>query len=129
MKQLQYKGKFDAKEASVDFQLPVISFIEDNTSIIYCPALDLSGYGNDEFEARTSLDTALEEYLTYTMNKKTLWSDLKKLGWMVKKNKQKAAIPPPMSELLEKNQEFSRIFNNLPFKKFNTGVRFPVVHA
>src|SRR5579872_6338264 len=108
MKQLQYKGKLNAKDASVDFQLPVISFIEDNTSIIYCPALDLSGYGNDEFEARASLDTVLEEYLTYTMNKKTLWADLKKLGWVIKKNKQKAATPPLMSELLEKNQEFSR---------------------
>jgi hypothetical protein len=128
MKQLQYKGKFDAKGASVDFQLPVISFIEDNTHIIYCPALDLSGYGNDEFEARASLDTVLEEYLIYTMNKKTLWTDLKKLGWSIKRNKQKPATPPPMSELLEKNQEFSRIFNTLPFKKFNTGVRIPV-HA
>jgi len=126
MKQLQYKGKFDAEDASVEFQLPVISFIDDNTSIIYCPALDLSGYGNDEFEARASFDAVLEEYLDYTIKKKTLWPDLKKLGWSIKKSRAKAATPPPMSQLLEQNKEFSRIFNNFPFKKFNTGVRLPM---
>jgi hypothetical protein len=128
MKNLQYHGKFNAESASIDFQLPLISFIDDNTQIIYCPALDLSGYGNDEGEAKASFDVVLEQYLSYTTNKKTLWTDLKKLGWIVKKSKQKTASPPPMSELLGKNEEFTRIFNNFPFKKFNAGVRIPV-HA
>jgi len=125
MKQMQYKGKFSGKKGQVDLQVPVISFIDDNTHIIYCPALDLSGYGIDETEARKSFDLALQEYLSYTINKGTLWNDLKNLGWQIKKNKQKPMIPPSMSQLLEENEEFSRIFNNYPFKKFNTGVSLP----
>jgi hypothetical protein len=126
MKRGQYQGNFNTGDAQIEVQLPVISFIDDNTHIIYCPALDLSGYGNDETEARESFDIVLEEFLTYTTNKKSLWTDLKKLGWMVKKSKQKGATPPPISKLLDTNQEFSRIFNNFPFKKYNTGVSLPL---
>lgn len=125
MKQLRYKGKFSGEKGTVDLQVPVISFIDDNTHIFYCPALDLSGYGMDETDARVSFDIVLEEFLSYTTNKGTLWADLKKLGWSVKKSKQKPATPPPMTELLEKNKEFSRIFNNYSFKKFNTDVSLP----
>jgi hypothetical protein len=125
MKQMQYKRKFTGKKGQVTLQIALISFIDDNTHIIYCPALDLSGYGIDETDARKSFDLALEEYLNYTINKRTLWIDLKNLGWVIRKNKQKPAVPPPMSQLLERNEEFSRIFNNYPFKKFNTGVSLP----
>ncbi|MDP4262303.1 MAG: hypothetical protein Q8941_07205 [Bacteroidota bacterium] len=127
MKPLHYKGKFPAKKGHVDLQVPLISFIDDNTHIIYCPVLDLSGYGNDETEARKSFDTVLEEFLAYTINKKTLWTDLKKLGWIIKKinKKNPTATPPPISGLLETNEEFSRIFNNYPFKKYNTAITLP----
>ena len=126
MKPLHYKGKIPAKEGYVDLQVPLISFIDDNTHIIYCPALDLSGYGNDETEAKKSFDTVLEEYLNYTINKKSLWTDLKKLGWTITKSKKKpAATPPSMTEVLETNEEFSRIFDNYPFKKYNTGITLP----
>jgi hypothetical protein len=126
MKHLKYKRKFSDSRGGVDSQFPLISFIDDNTHIIYCPVLDLSGYGNDETEARKSFDTVLEEFLTYTINKKTLWTDLKKLGWTIKKNKKKpVATPPSLSCLLETNEEFNRIFNNYPFKKYNTGITLP----
>ncbi len=125
MKHLQYKGKFSGRKGTVDIQLPIISFIDDNTHIFYCPALDLSGYGIDETEARISFNIVLEEYITYTINKGTLWIDLKKLGWIVSKSKYKPAIPPNMSQLLKTNDEFSRIFNNYPFRKFNTEFTIP----
>ena len=51
MKQLQYKKQIDADKKHVDVSVSVTSFIDDNTHIIYCPALDLSGYGIDETDA------------------------------------------------------------------------------
>ncbi len=125
MKELKIKGKFSNKKGQVDLQLPLISFISDNVYMVYCPALDLTGYGNDEIEARSGFEVVLEEYLNYTTNKSTLWNDLKKLGWRIEKGKQKPATPPTLSYLLEKNKEFSNIFNNYPFKKFNTGITLP----
>lgn len=113
-------------ENSLNLQVPFISFIDDNTHIIYCPVLDLSGYGNDETEARKSFDTVLQEYISYTLKKNSLWSDLKNLGWTITKSKKKfTATPPPISIILESNEEFQRIFNNYPFKKYNTGITLP----
>ena len=122
---LQYKKQIDANKKHVDVSVSVISFIDDNTHIIYCPALDLSGYGIDETDAKASFDLTLTEYLSYTFSKGTIWSDLKSLGWNIKKTK--TAIPPLMKNLLNTNKEFSRIFDNYPFKKFNTNIAIPAI--
>jgi hypothetical protein len=45
------------------------------------------------------------------------------MGWTINKNK--PATPPPMAELLETNNEFNRIFENFPYKKFDTGINLP----
>lgn len=125
MKQLKVSAKYASKKGAINVNVPVISFIDEDTHIVYCPALDLSGYGKNETEAEVSFQMHLLEYLQYTTNKKTLWSDLKKLGWEIRKSVKKPATPPKMSELLEKNEEFSRIFNIYPYKKFDTGISLP----
>jgi len=125
MKSLNVDSKFSNEKGSINVKVAVISFKEDNTHIIYCPALDLSGSGNTESEAKESFAITVSEYFNYTTHKRTLWTDLKKLGWTIKKNKKKPATPPPMSELLESNEEFNRIFDNFPYKKFDTGVSLP----
>jgi hypothetical protein len=124
-KMKQVKAKSPNTIQKMQLQLPVIAFTEDNVHMIYCPALDLTGYGKNEGEAQKSFETILAEYLKYTTTKGTLFADLKKLGWVIKKTKKQTASPPPISELLEKNEEFSRIFNNFPFKKYDTGIILP----
>jgi hypothetical protein len=125
MKSWDIESKFSNEKGSYTVKLPVLSFKDDNAHIIYCPALDLSGSGNTESQAKESFAITVTEYLDYTTNKGTLFNDLKKLGWTIHKNKKKLASPPPMSELLENNEEFSRIFDNYPYKKFDTGVSLP----
>lgn len=125
MKSLNVESKFSGAKGNITVKVPVLSFKEDNAVIIYCPALDLSGSGNSESEAKDSFAITVSEYLNYTINKGTIWTDLKKLGWTIQKNKKKPASPPPMSELLEKNDEFSRIFDTYPYKKFDTGFKLP----
>lgn len=123
MKSFNLKGRFSNKKGTVTVNVPVILFKEDNARIVFCPALDLSGSGNTISEAQESFATTVETYLDYTINKGTLWTDLKKMGWTI--TKKKPAIPPPMAELLETNEEFSRIFETYPYKKFDTGVNLP----
>lgn len=125
MKSLNVESKFSNEKGNITVKVPVLSFKEDNAHIIYCPALDLNGSGNTDAEARESFAITVTEYLNYTTHKGTLWNDLKKLGWTIKKNKKKPATPPSMSELLETNDEFSRIFDNYPYKKFDTGLSLP----
>lgn len=123
MKSFDAKASFSSKKGTVTVNVPVILFKEDNAQIMFCPALDLSGSGNTIAEAQQSFGVVLEEYLNYTTNKGTLWNDLRKLGWSIQKKK--PATPPTMSELLENNEEFSRIFDTRPYKKFDTGVHLP----
>ncbi|MBS1622138.1 MAG: hypothetical protein JST10_13150 [Bacteroidetes bacterium] len=126
MKSMNAESRFSNDKGSINVKVSVLSFKENDAHIIFCPALDLSGSGNTEAEAKESFAITVREYLNYTIHKKTLWLDLKKLGWTIQKNKMKPAIPPPMSELLEANDEFSRIFDNYSYKKFDTGVNLPV---
>lgn len=125
MKSLNAESRFSNEKGNITVKVPVLLFKEDNAHIVFCPALDLSGSGNTEAQAKESFGIAVSEYLNYTTHKGTLWADLKKLGWDIKKNKKKPATPPTMSELLESNDEFSRIFDNYPYKKFDTGVSLP----
>ena len=101
-------------------KVSVVQFKEDQAVIIYCPALDLSGYGNTDTEARHSFETVLFEYIRYADNKGTLNEDLKAHGWVELKRKNYSMVPPAMTDLLESNENFRKIFNTQPsYQKFD----------
>jgi len=79
-KKLTAKGTFKTKKAKVEVQVPVFEFTEDDVEIIYCPSLDLSGYGKTLKEAEDSFEIVLGEFLDYTTIKGTLVKELKSLG-------------------------------------------------
>ena len=85
MKQIGFKGKVKKGLVTVNVSVPLLSFKEDDTFIVYSPALDVSGYGDTEEEARKSFEITLEEFINYTLNKKTFQSELTRLGWKIKK--------------------------------------------
>lgn len=107
--------------------LDLIIFKEDDTSIVYCPPLEVYGYGADENEARESFRISLEEFFRYCTNKNTLRTELKRLGWQMKRSKLKPMVPPPITELLSTNENLSRIYNNFDFRKTATNVSIPAV--
>ena len=69
--------------------LSLVEFIEDGVTIIYSPALDLSGYGYDPDEARTSFDASLKEFFRFTKENGNLYNVLKGLGWSIQGSKEK----------------------------------------
>jgi hypothetical protein len=112
----------------ITLKLPYILFEEDGSQILYCPPLDLTGYGQTEEDAKHSFEIVLEEYFRYTINKGTLISDLEKLGWKFKKRSlRKTIIPPDLTYSLSANEDFRRIFNTHDFRKGNTEVAMPAV--
>ena len=119
-----FSGNWNDGQTNIIVNLPMISFEEDGSQILYCPALDISGYGNSEKEAFESFQIALSEFLLYTTHKNTLEKELISLGWSVKK-KHRKMIPPSMQKLLVNNDNFGRIFNNFPFRKFDQPVTLP----
>lgn len=123
-KESAFSGEWHHPGGSINVRLPLISFKEDKSEIVYCPALDVSGYGLTEKDAFDSFLVSLGEFFRYTLNKKTFHSELSRMGWIIKKHHK--MIPPEMSYLLEKNDNFNRIFNTHDFKKYNETISIPV---
>ena len=122
MAKIVLQGKFPVQGVSV--KLSLFTFIEENVHVVYSPALDLYGYGNDEHEARHSFEVSLKEYVKYTSNKKTVEKDLKKYGWEVDR-RHKTLNSPNVSTLLETNESFREMVNTRPFKKYDLNVQIP----
>lgn len=119
-------GTFKRKNSEINVKLPLIAFEEDGSKIVYCPALDVSGYGRTDDEANESFAISLESFLSYSINKGTFLEELQKLGWKVKSMNQQLMRPPDMSKLLCKNENFSRIFNNHAFRKYDQQIKIPI---
>jgi len=120
----EIQGAFYGNEGKIALKLPLIAFEEDGCQIVYCPALDISGYGNNEDEANESFTTSLKSFFSYTIHKKTFKNELQRLGWKVK-SKNKPMIPPEMSKLLSQNDNFNRIFNSYAFRKYDQNINIP----
>jgi hypothetical protein len=105
--------------------LSLVEFQEDDVTIIYSPALDLSGYGYTESEAKKSFSEALHEFFRYTTNKQTLNKILKGLGWSIRGAKKKLKFNPPKdSDLVNSNPLYNEIVNNKSYKVSREEVEF-----
>jgi hypothetical protein len=110
---------------SYEVRLALLTYIDENVYVIYAPALDLYGYGNDEHEARSSFETTLNEYLDFTTAGNTLLDDLLRLGWTLNSQSDRVMMPS-WGHLLELNPHLNEVMNNRPFKKFDQPTRLPV---
>lgn len=129
MSKLNFKGSIANKNQLHTFQLSLFSFMDDGCRIIYSPALDLSGYGKTETEAKESFKIAFSAFVEYTSNKNSLLNELKRLGWQVSNTKLKKNKPieaPVLAKLLESNDYLATIFDTKNFKKYNEFVELPV---
>jgi hypothetical protein len=115
-------GKFTNPGGGVKFNLPIITFQEDGIFFFYTPALDVTGYGHTEDEAKSSFEQTLEQFLDYTTKKKTLFAELKRLGWKVTK---KSSTPPSLVEMLNDNNYLAEIFEEKQYRKFDQAISLP----
>ena len=125
MANLGFQGTWGNSGVKIKVMVDLISFEEAENVIYYCPAFDLSGYGNSENEAKLSFEVVLGEFFKYTLNKGTFLNELKKMGWKLTKSKRKPMTPPNLESLLRDNENFSNIFNTHDFKKFTQGIDMP----
>jgi len=113
MSDLYLRAEFDLQQSNIKIELTVIEFIEDDVFILYAPALDITGYGYTEVEAKDSFKETLEEFFRYTINKGTISAALKKLGWSVIGSKNNKKFREPLStKLIAKNPFYSSIINS-----------------
>jgi len=125
MSNLHISADLGFNNGKYDISLSLVEFKEEDVIIIYSPALDLSGYGYTEVEAKNSFSEALHEFFRYTNNKNTLDKVLKKLGWSIKGSKKKPKFNPPKdSELIKSNPLYNEIVNKKNYKVSREDVEF-----
>lgn len=112
--ELAFEATWRGMNQNIEVNLPIILFQENAIYIAYCPALEISGYGNSDSEAKESFETVLGEFLLYVTNKNTLIPVLKELGWKVKSNR--PLIPPSLDQLTAENQNVKNIFDNYNYQ-------------
>lgn len=123
MSEFQYRGNIGFKDGIFHINLSLIEFKEDDVTIIYSPALNLSGYGYSSEEAKNSFNIALYEFFRYTNNKQTFNDVLKELGWKIKGGKKNPKIEPPLnSDLVANNPLYHEIINSRNYKVYNEDV-------
>jgi predicted RNase H-like HicB family nuclease len=97
-------------EAQIAIRIPVVVFKDEDEKVWYahCPALDITGYGKSEDDAKASFEIVLQETVEYMISHGTLEKELRRMGW---KKSQGRPTPPPMETLLRKNEELRRMMS------------------
>jgi hypothetical protein len=111
MDQKQANAKYSDGRNNVELTLSIFLWEEDSIFYVYSPALDLTGYGLSKEEARDSFETVLGEFIVYTHNKKTIFTELENLGWAVNKKK-KRIVSPDFEDMLSENEHFNLLYKS-----------------
>lgn len=123
-----FKGKYSNEVGAVNVNLLLVHFQDENgINFIYSPHLDLTGYGNTAEEAKESFGIVFEDFVDYTLKKKTIGKVLKSLGWKVSGNlkKPKKILVPSITTVIGKNDYVSEIFDKYPVNTYHQQVGIP----
>lgn len=110
------------KIARIKGTLSILQFKEGKNIILFSPALEITGYGLTETDAKKSFEVTLQEFLRDTVKKKTLRKELERLGWTFKGKK---LIQPEFSDLLLRNKDLHSVLDRKEFKKFDEIMEVP----
>ena len=84
-------------DGSIHASVEVVLVKEGKQFVAYCPALELSSYGDTEAEAHAAFDEAMEIFISETTQKGSLEKFLLRLGWTLRKQDY---TPPTLSSQL-----------------------------
>ena len=121
-KNIGHTSRYRDGHHHINVKLSLIEFEEDGLHFVYSPALDLTGYGVTEKDARDSYNIAMEEFLKYTSNKTTINKELKRLGWTITNTKIQA---PTLPQLIQSRQYLEEIFTEKQYRKRDENVAIP----
>jgi len=128
MAQYIFEGKYQNKSTNVEVKLLLFHFEDENeVHFIYSPHLDLTGYGNNFEEARKSFEIVFEDFVDYTLKKRTLGKVLADLGWELKglAQRPKKVIAPSITSVIKDNKYVSEIFDKYPVNTYHQKVGLP----
>lgn len=108
MKQVRYS--INDTRSQVDVQLSILTFKEDDIYFMYCPELDIVGYGKTEKVASGSFDVVLNQFFTFTITHNTFHKEMKRLGWKLSDGKSGKA--PELPQMVSNRDYLVEIMQN-----------------
>lgn len=123
-----FQGGYKNHAGEVKVNLLLIHFKdENNIHFIYSPHLDLTGYGENLGAAKKSFKIVFEDFVDYTLKKRTLGKILTKLGWELKGTlkRPKKVLAPSITSVISDNDYVSEIFDKYPVSTFHQEVGIP----
>lgn len=130
MSSLIFQSSFKNRQGEARVNLLLIHFKDENgIDFIYSPHLDLAGYGRSVKAAKKSFEIVFEDFIDYTLKKKTLGKVLEKLGWELKGNpkRPKKLRAPSIASVIRENDYVSELFDTYPLQTFHQEVGIPVM--
>ena len=106
MRAIKQVNKITRHKEKISVGLEVILVPQGDQFVAYCPALELSSYGDNMDEAYTAFGEALSIFLDDTAEKGTFEAVLIRLGWTLSK---KEYVPPRIP--LRKSMHAEKIIN------------------
>jgi predicted RNase H-like HicB family nuclease len=82
----------ESNGSGIHTQLALYKFKEGNDCIVYCPALDLSAFGDTYEDAKKSFEEIFSMHIEYCIQKNTLVKDLQNHGWVIKSKNQNERV-------------------------------------
>ena len=115
MSKRTYLSNVNVDGVRVSFGVTVLLWEEEGLHYAMSPSLDITGYGKTEEEAKRSFEVMSQEFMLYTHRKKTIYTELERLGWTVNRSKKRVKAPD-MLEMIEDNAELRDVLQR-PYKK------------
>jgi len=85
------------KNLSINIDIEVLIVKEDDYYVAYCPALELSGYGDTIEKAQESFEKEVKIFINETHERGTLEKYLLKNGWTLRQIPEIKYIPPEIN--------------------------------
>lgn len=90
-------NSFEREGNTIKVSLQVMFYEEGDYFVAYCPALELSSYGETNKTAKSAFENALTIFLEETMSRGTLEKELLSLGWVLQKVPEAKYKPPSLN--------------------------------
>lgn len=125
-----YTADINNSKAKVKVNLFLIHFQDENkVHFVFSPHLDLTGYGYSLKDAKKSFSIVLDDFIDYTLNKKTISKVLADLGWKTKGTAKKPVklLAPSITSIIGKNKYVSEVFDKHAVQTFHQEVELPLM--
>jgi predicted RNase H-like HicB family nuclease len=126
MSPIAFSTNIEPDDKTLKFNLSMYIFREDSSFIVYCPAFDLSAYGDTEEQAQKAFREIFEITIRYEIENNTLVKDLKRLGWKIKRKPEMEIEAPSLDSLL-RNYNFRDILSNKEYTSYRQEFGIPVL--